>query len=174
MIQFFCADGIYRKEENVPFVTFLEASDEWFYFHLVNVINTNKEKEKRKGKEKEKEKEKGKDSPLSFSSLSSSFPKGKQIHSEFIPLFNYLFRYDKGAFWMLNWELDYFFGKWSHNLFVRWVLEGLCSAERLYWILRKMPKHVVRQVFLFFVFVFLVILLESSVFFNLSLSIFFF
>ena len=95
-----------------------------------------------------------------------------------MPLVDYLFRYDRGAFWMLEFELDRSFGRLKYSPFLRfcfvlfcccfvvvvfvhicfmfnlylsyyhfrWLLWDIATTERLFWILRNMPSHFVRQV----------------------------
>lgn len=93
--------------------------------------------------------------PANFSvtPFSDWFYKRVQKRSDFImPLYDYLFRYDRGAFWMAStfqgpsWLLRYLFSIKSEASFNKpWevpaLFRPLFTSQRLYRILHKLPDH---------------------------------
>lgn len=85
---------------------FSRATDPWFYLHAADV--------------------------LSSSSASSSSPLAT---SELVPLTDYLFRYDRGGFWVGALAFRYFLTPF--NAFTRWLIAPLTHTRVMYHALHK-------------------------------------
>ncbi|KAL7622267.1 hypothetical protein AAE478_007771 [Parahypoxylon ruwenzoriense] len=87
--------------------TFSHAWDPWYYMHVQEITKS-----------------------LPSSASSSSSPAGGKV-TEYIPLAEYLFRYDRGGFWVGRAAFDYFwpvpFGRLS-----RWFLDDFLHTRMLY------------------------------------------
>ncbi|WEW61258.1 hypothetical protein PRK78_006748 [Emydomyces testavorans] len=55
--------------------------------------------------------------------------------TEYVPLEDYLFRYDRGAFWVARFAYDYFFIPF--NRFTRWLLDYFMHTRLMYHALHK-------------------------------------
>ncbi|KAI0169049.1 FAD-binding domain-containing protein [Hypoxylon sp. FL1284] len=87
-----------------PVQTFSRASDPWFYMHARELTEG-----------------------LSPSSSSSS----SSTRTEYIPLAAYLFRYDRGGFWVGKAAFDYFWPV-PFTRFFRWLLDDFLHTRMLY------------------------------------------
>ncbi|PHH54959.1 Delta(24)-sterol reductase [Ceratocystis fimbriata CBS 114723] len=94
-----------EKPAQSPVQTFSNAHDPWFYLHAA---------------------ERTRDAPSSATSSSPSAPA-----VDYIPLAEYLFRYDRGAFWVGACAFEYF--KFvPFNRFTRWLLNDFLHTRMLY------------------------------------------
>lgn len=76
----------------------------------------------------------------------SAHPKGWQ---ETVPLRDYLFRYDRGAFWVGRFAFEMF--KVPYNRFTRWALNPLLTTRKLYQALQESgqsQQHIVQDLVL--------------------------
>ncbi|KAI9929473.1 hypothetical protein ASPWEDRAFT_41323 [Aspergillus wentii DTO 134E9] len=55
--------------------------------------------------------------------------------TEFIPLFDYLFRYDRGGFWVGKYAFEYF--RIPQSRFTRWLLDGISHTSVMYHAVHK-------------------------------------
>ncbi|KAI1380337.1 FAD-binding domain-containing protein [Hypoxylon crocopeplum] len=92
--------------------TFSHAWDPWFYLHV-------------------RELTKGLPSSASSSSPSPSSTESRGAVSEYIPLAEYLFRYDRGGFWVGQAAFDYF-RPVPFTRFFRWFLDDFLHTRMLY------------------------------------------
>ncbi|KAI1356173.1 hypothetical protein F5Y01DRAFT_268789 [Xylaria sp. FL0043] len=90
--------------------TFSHAWDPWFYMHVRNLT---------------------KGLPSSVSSSSSSSSSSQGTVTEYIPLAEYLFRYDRGGFWVGEAAFDYF-RPVPFTRFFRWFLDDFLHTRMLY------------------------------------------
>ncbi|KAI0407201.1 hypothetical protein F4802DRAFT_554516 [Xylaria palmicola] len=91
--------------------TFSHPWDPWYYMHVRNAT---------------------KGLPSSISSLSSSSSSSSQgTVTEYIPLAEYLFRYDRGGFWVGQAAFDYF-RPVPFTRFFRWFLDDFLHTRMLY------------------------------------------
>lgn len=58
------------------------------------------------------------------------FARAGEAHKESIPIFDYLFRYDRGAFWMGKYAFKRF--RTPFNSFIRWLIDPLMHTRRMY------------------------------------------
>lgn len=86
--------------------TFAQARDEWFYLHVEHVLNG--------------------DIPGAHPGICQKADKYKEI----VPIQDYLFRYDRGAFWTGLHVFTYFGLRFSHVL--RWLFDPLLRTAVLY------------------------------------------
>ncbi|KAI1155137.1 hypothetical protein F4825DRAFT_408927 [Nemania diffusa] len=93
--------------------TFSHPWDPWFYMHVRNIT---------KGLPSSV-------SPTSSSTSSTTSPQG--IVTEYIPLAEYLFRYDRGGFWVGAAAFDYF-RPVPFTRFFRWFLDDFLHTRMLY------------------------------------------
>ncbi|KAI2468331.1 FAD-binding domain-containing protein [Annulohypoxylon bovei var. microspora] len=91
--------------ENEKVQTFSRAWDPWYYMHV---------RERTEG----------------LPSSASSTPKDGSV-TEYIPLAEYLFRYDRGGFWVGQAAFDYFLPV-PFNRFFRWFLDDFLHTRMLY------------------------------------------
>ncbi|KAI1741804.1 hypothetical protein F4680DRAFT_415150 [Xylaria scruposa] len=91
--------------------TFSHPWDPWFYMHVRNVT-------------------KGLPSSISTVSSTSATPPQGTI-TEYIPLAEYLFRYDRGGFWVGQAAFDYF-RPVPFTRFFRWFLDDFLHTRMLY------------------------------------------
>ena len=73
-----------EKSQNLPVVTFTGPWDEWFYMHAESQLK----------------------------SIKTASP-SEQYRRELVPLTDYLFRYDRGAFWTGRWAFEYFYAPFT-------------------------------------------------------------
>ncbi|KAI1370021.1 hypothetical protein F5Y08DRAFT_292023 [Xylaria arbuscula] len=91
--------------------TFSNAWDPWFYMHVRSIT---------------------KGLPSSEQSTSQSSPSSSQgTITEYIPLAEYLFRYDRGGFWVGEAAFDYF-RPVPFTRFFRWFLDDFLHTRMLY------------------------------------------
>ena len=129
-IQAFNLDRIISGSPKSPIVTLLQNySDPWFYYHVIEIAQSHEAS-----------------SPKEMHSPLECEVKGAFLKSELIPLRDYLFRYDRGAFWMVDWELYSIFGSYRHSKWIRTFLSPLVSSRKLYCLLHGLPKDLVMQV----------------------------
>eukprot|EP00128_Syssomonas_multiformis_P014753 Colp12_sorted_trinity150504_noHs@30183 len=88
--------------------------DEWYYWHIKDKAPTMNAYE----------------SPLAAGKMTA------QCFEEAIPMEDYLFRYDRGAFWMAKPGLDVF--RIPYNIVVRVKYAWLCTTRQLYRMLHKL------------------------------------
>ncbi|KAI2610155.1 FAD-binding domain-containing protein [Hypoxylon fragiforme] len=92
--------------------TFSHAWDPWFYLHVRELTKA---------------------LPSSASASSSSASSSTQgIVTEYIPLAEYLFRYDRGGFWVGEAAFDYFRPLVPFTRFFRWFLDDFLHTRMLY------------------------------------------
>jgi len=107
------ADG--REERsNLPVVTFTKAWDQWFYLHAEERIADDGERRE---------------------SFQSSVPSSLPPRRDLIPLPDYLFRYDRGAFWTGKYAFWYFCTPF--NRCMRWLLDRLMHTRTMYHALHR-------------------------------------
>lgn len=102
------------KPAAAPVQTFSRARDPWFYLHVEARTS---------------------DAQLGASSSSSSSPQGeedKDVVEEYIPLAEYLFRYDRAGFWVGRAGWRYFGGVVPFNRVTRWFLDDFMHTRMLY------------------------------------------
>ncbi|KAI8950259.1 hypothetical protein F4801DRAFT_353130 [Xylaria longipes] len=92
--------------------TFSHPRDPWFYMHVRNVT-------------------KGLRSSISSTSSSTSTTPSQGTVTEYIPLAEYLFRYDRGGFWVGEAAFDYF-RPVPFTRFFRWFLDDFLHTRMLY------------------------------------------
>ncbi|TRX94381.1 hypothetical protein FHL15_004848 [Xylaria flabelliformis] len=92
--------------------TFSHPWDPWFYMHVRNVT-------------------KGLPSSISSASSSTSTAPSQGTVTEYIPLAEYLFRYDRGGFWVGQAAFDYFLPV-PFTRFFRWFLDDFLHTRMLY------------------------------------------
>lgn len=86
--------------------TFTHARDEWFYLHVERILKF--------------------DTPSAYPGVDRRLDKVKEI----VPIQDYLFRYDRGAFWTGRHVFTYFGLLFIHVL--RWLFDPLLRTEVLY------------------------------------------
>ncbi|KAL8357572.1 hypothetical protein RB598_002398 [Gaeumannomyces tritici] len=104
------------KPEAERVQTFSGAWDPWFYLHVQNRTKALP--------------------PASSSSSSSSV----SSVTEYVPLAEYLFRYDRGGFWVARHAFKYFFMV-PFNRFTRWFLDDFLHTRMLYRALHASAHH---------------------------------
>ncbi|GAW21958.1 hypothetical protein ANO14919_114880 [Xylariales sp. No.14919] len=92
--------------------TFSNPWDPWYYMHVRNVT-------------------KGLPSSISATSPSTSNTSSQGTVTEYIPLAEYLFRYDRGGFWVGQAAFDYF-RPVPFTRFFRWFLDDFLHTRMLY------------------------------------------
>ncbi|KAB8262409.1 hypothetical protein BDV32DRAFT_147696 [Aspergillus pseudonomiae] len=100
-----CAGSITSMAEKDQVQTFTRPTDPWFYMHAEDMV----------------------------SSL-SNLEKGT-ASKELIPLTDYLFRYDRGGFWVGKYAFEYFL--FPQTKFMRWVLDGISHTRVMYHAVHK-------------------------------------
>jgi len=73
--------------------------------------------------------------PYFYSEAKKHSRKSGNISYDYIPTREYLFRYDRGAFWTAKWAFEYF--KAPYNRVFRRILDGLLHTETMYHALHK-------------------------------------
>ncbi|KAF3061777.1 Delta(24)-sterol reductase [Daldinia childiae] len=99
-------DDLPSEDERVQ--TFSHPRDPWFYLHVQDITKT-----------------------LSSSSSSPESSSSESTVTEYIPLSEYLFRYDRGGFWVGKAAFD-FFNPVPFNRFFRWFLDDFMHTRMLY------------------------------------------
>ncbi|PSK45366.1 hypothetical protein B9Z65_2506 [Elsinoe australis] len=113
------ADGGEGKEIK----RFTRRGDDWFYMHAEKVVNGLLDEGREVGSEKGHART---DSTSTAGDLDKHQPR---THSELIPTYDYLFRYDRACFWMGQHALDYFY---VHNIrFSRWLGDSLFRPGKM-------------------------------------------
>ncbi|KAI8958356.1 hypothetical protein F5Y11DRAFT_336412 [Daldinia sp. FL1419] len=97
-------------EEGERVQTFSHPWDPWFYMHVQDITKT---------------------LPSSASSSSPSDSSSEDTVTEYIPLAEYLFRYDRGGFWVGQAAFDYF-KPIPFSRFFRWFLDDFLHTRMLY------------------------------------------
>lgn len=72
--------------------------------------------------------------------------KSKKQHAETVPLVDYLFRYNRGAFWVGKYAFDLF--DVTFTRFTRWLLDSILHTRKLYQALQESgasQKHLVQD-----------------------------
>ena len=100
------ANFVDPPEPNVKIHTFTRAHDEWFYLHAESVLN-------RKTLHTH---------PEPFQKLDK--------HKEIVPIQDYLFRYDRGAFWTGRHVFTYFSVPFIYIL--RWLFDPILHTKTMY------------------------------------------
>lgn len=108
------------KKSTLPIVTFTNPTDPWFYLHVETIMHTH---------------------------LQQTSPTEKPTpHQDLIPLKDYLFRYDRGAFWTGRHAFKYFMTPF--NRFTRWALDSLMHTRVMYHALHRsglMQKFIIQD-----------------------------
>lgn len=99
--------------------TFSRAWDPWFYLHVQDRTRAL--------------------SPASSSPGSPSSPSASSV-TEYVPLAEYLFRYDRGGFWVARHAFKYFFMV-PFNRLTRWFLDDFLHTRMLYRALHASAQH---------------------------------
>ena len=101
-----------RNNQNhaFPVVTFTKAWDQWFYLHAEKRVD-------------------------SIASFSLTKIKDSAIRRDLIPLTNYLFRYDRGAFWTGRFAYTYFYVPFIRP--VRWLADYFMHTRIMYHALHR-------------------------------------
>ncbi|KAJ9292688.1 hypothetical protein DTO271G3_8502 [Paecilomyces variotii] len=110
--------GLKESKETLPIQHFTRPQDPWFYIHAEHILTK------------------------SSSSKTPTTP-----HTELIPLPDYLFRYDRGAFWGGKYSFSYFLVPF--NSFTRWVLDPFMHTRVMYHALHKSGlanKYIIQDV----------------------------
>ncbi|KIV96162.1 hypothetical protein PV10_00064 [Exophiala mesophila] len=95
---------------HLPIVTFSKAWDQWFYLHAEERM-------------------------VSSLKAKVSADAGSQVQSDMIPLTDYLFRYDRGAFWTGSLAYKYFVTPF--NRVTRYLLDGFMHTRVMYHALHR-------------------------------------
>ncbi|KAK6813860.1 hypothetical protein RU639_010605 [Aspergillus parasiticus] len=100
-----CAGSITSLVEGDQVQTFNRPTDPWFYMHAEDMVS----------------------SPSSLEKETAS--------KELIPLPDYLFRYDRGGFWVGKYAFEYFL--FPQAKFMRWMLDGISHTRVMYHAVHK-------------------------------------
>lgn len=95
-----------EKNDDLPIVTFTKPWDDWFYMHA--------------------------EAQLKSTGMSSSAINQSQ---ELVPLTDYLFRYDRGAFWTGKWAFEYFYTPFTR--FMRYLFDWCFHTRTMYHALHR-------------------------------------
>lgn len=108
--------GRNSTNSGMPVVTFTKAWDQWFYLHTEQVTNKS----------------------TGVDTIKSTTPTSKSpaaAHRELIPLTDYLFRYDRGAFWTGRFAFTYFLTPFTR--FIRWLGDRYMHTRIMYHALHR-------------------------------------
>ncbi|PNS19894.1 hypothetical protein CAC42_7861 [Sphaceloma murrayae] len=110
--------GRWADQSGGQVTTFTRKGDEWFYMHAEKVLE---------GSMKEDD---GATGRQDSTSTAGDLEKGvARAHTELIPTYDYLFRWDRSCFWMGAHALDYFY---VHNTkFARWLGDSLLRPGKM-------------------------------------------
>ncbi|KAL6246051.1 hypothetical protein RBB50_007204 [Rhinocladiella similis] len=110
-------DTTANASNGLPIVTFTGAWDQWFYLHAEQILHDST-------------------SPSSSSSkLDTDTDTVTVVHRDLIPLQDYLFRYDRGAFWTGRFAFTYFLTPFTR--FFRWCLDHYMHTRVMYHALHR-------------------------------------
>lgn len=101
------AERAEEKKEALPVVTFTNPWDDWFYMHAEKQLK----------------------------SIESASSQPTQSRKELIPLTDYLFRYDRGAFWTGKWAFEYFYTPFTW--FLRYLFDYCFHTRVMYHALHR-------------------------------------
>ncbi|OAL34887.1 hypothetical protein AYO20_05848 [Fonsecaea nubica] len=101
-----------EKNQDLPIVTFTKPWDQWFYLHAEERMNSTEITD-----------------PVSQSPSSPSHPR------DLIPLRDYLFRYDRGAFWTGRFAYKYFCIPFTRTM--RWLADYFMHTRIMYHALHR-------------------------------------
>ncbi|KAL2441625.1 Delta(24)-sterol reductase [Exophiala dermatitidis] len=107
-----------EKNETHPVVTFTKPWDQWFYLHAEDMM---------------KQRQPGFDLPESGSDIVKMI--WNASCRELVPVKDYLFRYDRGAFWMGRYAFSYFLTPF--NRFFRWLGDRCMHTRVMYHALHR-------------------------------------
>lgn len=108
------------QDSSLNMVTFSKASDPWYYLHVQNILNEQIETISKEDK--------------------------PATRKDLIPLQDYLFRYDRGAFWTGRYAFEYFVTPF--NWITRWALDSFMHTRTMYHALHRsglMQKFIVQD-----------------------------
>lgn len=100
-----------EKPDDAPVQTFSRARDPWFYLHVQERTKHIKPKQEQQQQQKEEEEE---------------------AVVDYVPLAEYLFRYDRAGFWVARSGWRYFGGVVPFNRLTRWFLDDFVHTRMLY------------------------------------------
>eukprot|EP00051_Salpingoeca_urceolata_P029672 m.490612 g.490612 ORF g.490612 m.490612 type:complete len:576 (-) comp28391_c0_seq1:111-1838(-) len=117
------ADMCDAVPESATFVSLRQRrTDEWFAWHVCNLAPTLEVHSKPKPAD------------------------GEADAVEYMPLKDYLFRFDRGAFWMARPGLEMFYGsKLTDTAFIRAKYAWLCTTRQLYRMLHKLGNELLAR-----------------------------
>ncbi|OAP58446.1 hypothetical protein AYL99_07536 [Fonsecaea erecta] len=101
-----------EKNKDLPVLTFTKPWDPWFYLHAEERMNSTENT-----------------SSMSPSPCSPSTPR------DLVPLTDYLFRYDRGAFWTGRFAYTYFYVPFTRT--VRWLADYFMHTRIMYHALHR-------------------------------------
>ncbi|KAG9790922.1 FAD-binding domain-containing protein, partial [Aureobasidium melanogenum] len=107
-----------EKNETLPVVTFTKPWDEWFYLHAEEMM---------------KQQQQVFDLHESGSDIAETI--WNSSRRELVPVKDYLFRYDRGAFWMGRYAFSYFLTPF--NRFFRWLGDKYMHTRVMYHALHR-------------------------------------
>ncbi|KIW11018.1 hypothetical protein PV08_10317 [Exophiala spinifera] len=102
-------------DATLPIVTFSGAWDQWFYLHAEQMLRD--------------------DSSRSKGEAGATTAAETAVHRDLIPLTDYLFRYDRGAFWTGRFAFTYFLTPFTRVS--RWLLDRYMHTRVMYHALHR-------------------------------------